>query len=237
MYSHELFLPITSTKTDLFREIEKPILAHQFSTGNSEVVLMLTDNYLVLSDNLYTKTPSHYLTLTFSVKFETIFHTYNSLGVFILIIHRKNPSATSPVLSPLSLNDNNAPRKSPFTHSTSMSSMYGWGNLKRKSTNATSTNSSRPKRKSARAPLPQSTWLKDSETTRWSPSKPSPRKSNMPAIRAETHWRMKLIWCATLTTVMWWNSKASMRLKTQSMSFLSIWKVCNWMRSLRYLVD
>jgi hypothetical protein len=69
MLSHELFLPITSSKTDLFREIEKPLLAHQFSTGNADLVLMLTDSYLVLCDNVYTKVPSHYLALTFSVKF------------------------------------------------------------------------------------------------------------------------------------------------------------------------
>ncbi len=85
MLTTELFSPITSNKTDLLGEIERPILVNSFSTGNNEVLLMLTENYLVLCENIYTKAPSHYLKFNFSVKSEVLFHTLSNLGVFILL--------------------------------------------------------------------------------------------------------------------------------------------------------
>ena len=112
MLSTDLFAPITSSKTDLLREVEKPLLANQFNTGNSDVLLMLTDSYLVLCENVFNKVPTHYLKLTFSVKFEALFHTYNAMRVLIYFIScRSNPSLTSPVPSRSRSKDNNARRK------------------------------------------------------------------------------------------------------------------------------
>ncbi len=80
MQTTELFTPITSNNSELFREIEKPILVNQFSTGSNDVTIMLTDNYIVLCENSFSKIPTHYCHLTFAVKFETLFQTFTNIG-------------------------------------------------------------------------------------------------------------------------------------------------------------
>jgi hypothetical protein len=197
---------------------------------------MLTDNYLVLCDSLYNKAPTHYLPLTFSVKFETLFYALNSIGVIFYLSIRKNPSVILHGLLLSGSNDNNATKKSLFTHNLCPSSISGWKNSKRKSTKGTFTNFSRLKKKLEKALLPLSTSLKDSETTRWSPSKLFLKKSNTRATRAETHFKMKSAWCAISTTAMWWNSKVSTRQKIQFMSFWSIFKAYNWTRCSKYFL-
>jgi hypothetical protein len=80
--SISLFSPIYPNFTELFDEIEKPLLINQFNAQEKEVLLILTNNYLVVCDNVYSQSPSHFCKITFSLKSEILFHSSNVPGVF-----------------------------------------------------------------------------------------------------------------------------------------------------------
>lgn len=141
---------------------------HQFSTGNNEIILILTDNFIALCDNPFSKVPTHFLQLNFSVKFETLYQTYNLMGVIYFLNLSNSPNLISQNLLQSNFKRNNAHKRSQFTVNMPIFLICGHRNWRKKSIKGTSTNSSRPKEKSEKEPSPQSTLLKDSKTIRWS---------------------------------------------------------------------
>lgn len=68
-----LFSEITPALCTLIREIEKPILRDIFTVSKTEIVLILTENFIVLHNARASTGPTHYCPLTFDVKFETLY--------------------------------------------------------------------------------------------------------------------------------------------------------------------
>ena len=64
-----LFQELAPSATEVLTELLHPKLQNIFSVNNQSVTLILTDNYILLSDNPTQQMPSFYLPLTFDVKF------------------------------------------------------------------------------------------------------------------------------------------------------------------------
>lgn len=83
-----LFSDITPGLSQLIQEIEKPILRDIFTVSKTEIVLILTENFIVLHNHHHFKAPTHFCPLTFDLKFETL---YESIPV-TLSSHRIRPA-------------------------------------------------------------------------------------------------------------------------------------------------
>lgn len=156
-----LFSDITPGLSQLIREIEKPILRDIFTVSKTEIVLILTENFVVLYNHQQFKTPTHFCPLTFDLKFETL---YESIPV-TLLSHRIRPASESQLLS--SFNAKDALSNLCSTLATPQSLRSGPLSCKRKSTRGTSISFLKPKEKSARAPSPLFIWHRGCETIRW----------------------------------------------------------------------
>jgi hypothetical protein len=64
-----LFEEITPSMLHLAQELERPRLRNVFTVNKTDVQLTLTDNFLVLSDCLNFRTPTHCAALCFALKF------------------------------------------------------------------------------------------------------------------------------------------------------------------------
>jgi hypothetical protein len=53
----------------LLQELERPKLRNIFSINKTDIQLTLTDNYIVLSDHLNFRAPTHFTRLVFDLKF------------------------------------------------------------------------------------------------------------------------------------------------------------------------
>jgi hypothetical protein len=67
-----LFEEITVGMLHLAQELERPKLRNTFTLAGSEVQLTLTDNFLFLAPTTLSR-PSHFLALSFAVKFEVVY--------------------------------------------------------------------------------------------------------------------------------------------------------------------
>ena len=73
--SLHLFEQITPNMFHLIQELDKPKLRNMFNVNKSQVQLTLTDNFIVLSDHLNFRSPTHFCKLNFDLKFEVIYQT------------------------------------------------------------------------------------------------------------------------------------------------------------------
>lgn len=69
MPSSRIFEAIHSGLTQLSCELEKYVLRNVLVVNQAETVVLLTDNYLVLCDNVASPYATHYCRLGFDVKF------------------------------------------------------------------------------------------------------------------------------------------------------------------------
>ena len=167
-----LFTEITPFTCPVPHAFERPKLKNLFTLNKDEVVLTLTEQYLAYHSSATHSTPTHLVPLTFDLKFEII---YESLPVHCLSLRIKTASESP---SPSSSNAKGVPSNSPFKSAIPPSQIGGLSNSKRKSIRGTSTNSSRPRKRLEKEPSPRCTWLKGSETTKWSQSRPFRRRSS-----------------------------------------------------------
>lgn len=180
-----LFYEVTPEALPLLAELQRPLLRHVFVLDKVEVALILTDNYVFLGQQAAQDVPTHFLPLTFEVKFETI---YQSIPV-PPYLGRTKAALESRWQS--DSKDSTAASSSLSMPNTPPLPNAGAWNWKRKSTKETFTVCSRPRRKSGRVPLLPSTWLSDCGTTKWWPSRPSPRKNSTQGTKANSPFRIK----------------------------------------------
>jgi hypothetical protein len=64
-----LFEEILPSMTVLLEELENPRLRNVFSINKNDVQLTLTNNFIVLSDALNFRQPTHFCSLGFDTKF------------------------------------------------------------------------------------------------------------------------------------------------------------------------
>jgi hypothetical protein len=64
-----LFEEIHAGMFQLVQELDKSRLRNNFVVNKTEIQLALTDNYVVLFENIAIRTPTHFCRLTFDVKF------------------------------------------------------------------------------------------------------------------------------------------------------------------------
>jgi hypothetical protein len=139
----------------LLQELERPKLRNIFSINKTEIQLTLTDNYIVLSDHLNFRSPTHFTRLVFDLKFEVIYHPAQ---VALLIFRCKNNS--EPPL-PSNSRERDVKNNLPSPLATPPLSSCGPSSSKNESINATFTNFSRQKRRLAKELSPPSIWQKD----------------------------------------------------------------------------
>ena len=70
-----LFEELLPSMNELLLELESPHLRNIFSINKNEVQLTLTDHYIVLSDALNFRQPTHFCPLVFDTKFEVLYHS------------------------------------------------------------------------------------------------------------------------------------------------------------------
>lgn len=79
---------------DLIQELDKSRLRNNFFVHSTEIQLALTDQYVVLFENVALRTPTHFCRLSFEVKFEVIYKpstNEESLGIpYAIKLEREN---------------------------------------------------------------------------------------------------------------------------------------------------
>lgn len=156
-----LFEQITPNMFHLIQELDKPKLRNIFTINKTQVQLTLTDNFIVLSDHLNFRSPTHFCKLSFDLKFEVIYQP----SQVILIIFSKKISQEHQLHS----NQNGKPAKSNLSSLPIFPPLltFGLQNFKNVSISAIFTNYSKPKKKSAKELSLLSIWLRDFETIKW----------------------------------------------------------------------
>lgn len=183
--SLHLFEQITPNMFHLVQELDKPKLRNIFNINKTQVQLTLTDNFIVLSDHLNFRSPTHFCKLNFDLKFEVI---YQPSQVSLFIFSKKIT-----LESQLPSNQNEKPAKNSLSSMLPFQPLSTSGplNFKNVSISAIFTNFSKPRRKSAKVLSQLSIQPKGCETIRWLRSKPFQRRSNMLEIRVDNPLKTK----------------------------------------------
>jgi len=63
--SFHLFAAVSAGGPQLKQELERPLLRNIFSHNSSEMLLTLTENYILMAENNKQPFPTHYLPLNF----------------------------------------------------------------------------------------------------------------------------------------------------------------------------
>lgn len=150
-----LFEQITPSMFPLLQELQRPKLRNIFSINKTEIQLTLTDNYIVLSDHLNFRSPTHFTRLIFDLKFEVI---YQAAQVILLIFRCKN---SSELQLPSNSRGKDVKNSSPLLLVIQLLSNCGLLSSKKESTNAIFTSFSRQKRRLGKELLQLFTQLKD----------------------------------------------------------------------------
>ena len=149
-----LFEQITPNMFHLIQELDKPKLRNIFNVNKTQVQLTLTDNFIVLSDHLNFRSPTHFCKLSFDLKFEVIYQPSQVMP----IIFSKKISQELPLLS----NQNEKLAKNNLSSLPIFPPLLTFGllSLKNVSISAIFTNFSKLKKKSGKEPLLLSIQLK-----------------------------------------------------------------------------
>lgn len=91
-----LFSTVCPGMSQLQHELDRPLLRNIFTLNSLEMLLTLTENYIVIAENANQLTPTHYLPLSFDVKFEILYQTVSvpfNLCRFKILLEFPMPSS------------------------------------------------------------------------------------------------------------------------------------------------
>ena len=63
--------------SQLKHELDRPLLRNIFTLNSLEMLLTLNEHYIFIAENANQHTPTHYLPLSFEVKFEILYQPIN----------------------------------------------------------------------------------------------------------------------------------------------------------------
>lgn len=87
-----LFSNLCQGMSQFKHELDRPLLRNIFTLNSLEMLLTLTENYIFIAESANQHAPTHYLSLSFEVKFEILYQPMNVFfNLFRIKIHLEFP--------------------------------------------------------------------------------------------------------------------------------------------------